>query len=65
MRHEFAVEGEMRILRDAGLRYRRLAPMTDAEGRLPRGLSLLVIALLSVFSWVILVAILKALRTVI
>jgi hypothetical protein len=37
---------------------------TDAEGRLPRGRALLIIAALSVLSWAILIALLMALRAV-
>ena len=39
--------------------------MTDAEGRLPPGLSLLVIGALSALSWAVLVALFMALRTIV
>ena len=52
----------MTSFHDAGPRPRTLIPTTDAEGRLPRGRAMLVIAGLSALSWVVLVAIVIALR---
>ena len=52
----------MTSFHDAGPRPRTLIPTTDAEGRLPRGGAMLVIPGLSALSWVVLVAIVIALR---
>jgi len=65
MRHEFAGEAAMSSLHSAHERRAgpRLTP--DAEGRLPRGRALLVIAALSVLAWVVLIALFIALRAIV
>jgi hypothetical protein len=50
----------MSVLHHTDKKRRRLGPTTDAEGRLPPGLSLLIIGVLSALSW--LVALFMALR---
>jgi hypothetical protein len=67
MRHEFAAEAEMSRAEmssfyNAGPKHGRLMPIVDSEGRLPRGMSVLVIAGLSALAWAVLVAIVTALR---
>ena len=62
MRHEFAGEATMSSFESANERRARLKRTADAEGRLPRGRALLVIAALSVLSWAVVIALFIALR---
>lgn len=55
----------MRILHDADARYHGAVPITDAAGRLTKGVSIVVIALLSALSWLLFVAITMMLRATI
>jgi hypothetical protein len=50
--------------RHIGERPANYGPATAADGRLPRGLSLVVIALLSALSWAVLISIVAALHAV-
>ena len=65
MRHEFAGEAMMASFQPADERSARPKRMTDVKARLPRGRALLVIAALSAASWVLLIALFMALRTIV
>jgi hypothetical protein len=52
----------MSIFHDTDKKRRRLRLTTDAEGRLPRGRSLLIIGVLSALSWGVLIALFIGLR---
>jgi hypothetical protein len=65
MRHEFAGEATMSSFHPANERRATLKRTTDVEERLPRGRALLVIAALSVLSWVVLIALFMALRAIV
>ena len=54
----------MSVLRPTDQTGRSSRPATDAEGRLPRGRALLIIAALSGLSWAVLIALFMALRAV-
>ena len=54
----------MLSFRPANARRGGLKRMTDAEGRLPPGLSLLLIGALSVLSWGVLIGLFMALRAI-
>ena len=55
----------MSVLHQTDKNRRRQRLTTDAEGRLPRGRALLVIAALSVLSWAVLIALFMALRAIV
>jgi hypothetical protein len=52
----------MSVVHHTDKKRRRLRLATDAEGRLPRGRSLLIIGVLSALSWLVVIALFKALR---
>ena len=52
----------MSVFHHTDKKRRRLRLTTDAEGRLPRGRSLLIIGVLSALSWLVLIALFIALR---
>jgi hypothetical protein len=54
----------MYVLDETDKKRPKLGPATDAEGRLPRGRALLVIAALSVLSWAVVIALFMALRAI-
>ena len=64
MRHEFAGGAMMASFQPADERRARPKWTRDAEERLPRGRALLVIAALSVLSWMVLIALFMALRAI-
>jgi hypothetical protein len=55
----------MSVLHQTDKNRRRQRLTTDAEGRLPRGRALLVIAALSVLSWAVLIALFMALWAIV
>jgi hypothetical protein len=55
----------MSVLHHTDEKHRRLRLTTEANGRLPPGLSLLVIGALSALSWGVLIALFMALRTIV
>ena len=65
MRHEFAGEATMSSFHPANERRARPKWTTDAQGRLPRGLALLVTGALSALSWAVLIALFIALRAIV
>ena len=65
MRHELAGEVTMASFQPANERHVRLKRTTDTERRLPRGRALLVIAALSVLSWMVLIGLFMALRAIV
>jgi len=64
MRHEFAAEATMPRLHPADEKRARPRRTTGSEGRLPPGLSILVIAGLSALSWAVLIGLFMALRAI-
>ena len=55
----------MSVFHHTDKKRRRPSLTTDAEGRLSRGRALLVIAALSVLSWVVVIALFIALRAIV
>jgi hypothetical protein len=64
MRHEFAPEAPMSTRHDADERRARVGRPVETEKRLSAGQAVVVIAALSVLSWVVLIAIVIGLRAV-
>ena len=63
-RHDFVPEAMMFTFHRVEERRARPGSLTEAEGRLPVGQSVAVIAGLSVFSWAVLISIILATRAV-